>query len=77
MLDAEPDGGERVLDLVGDLPRHFTPGQHARRARQRGRVVQRHDAAVGGGARSQRGELHPDLAPGDLEFALDDVRRPR
>src|SRR5205809_7691210 len=70
VLDAEADGGEGILDLVRHLARHLAPREHARRARERGRVVERDDAAVG--TRAERRELNPDLAAADLEFALRD-----
>src|SRR5439155_17482731 len=47
VLDTEADRGQRVLDLVGDLTRHLAPREHARRAGEGRRVVQRHDTAAG------------------------------
>ena len=46
VLHAEPDRRERILDLVRDLPRHLTPGEHALRARELGDVVDRDDDAA-------------------------------
>ena len=39
-LGRELDGGERVLDLVGELPRHLAPGRDLLGAHQRGEVVE-------------------------------------
>ena len=53
MLHAEPDGRERILDLVRDLPRHLAPREHALRARDLADVVHRDDDAAAAAAESR------------------------
>ena len=72
MLNPEPDGRERILDFMRDLARHLAPGEDARGARQRGRVVERDDAAIR--RRAEQRELHTNLPAVDLELELlDDI----
>src|SRR2546421_5131846 len=71
VLHAEADRRQRVLDLVRHLARHLAPGQHPCRARERGGIVERHDAAVR--RRPERRNLHPDLSPPHVELALRDA----
>src|SRR5262249_35997659 len=68
VLDAEPDGRERVLDLVRDLARHLAPGKHALRSSELGNVVQRHDGAAAGEPRDRTAKLM--AAGGKLRMLL-------
>ncbi len=68
MLDAEANRRERVLDFVRHLARHFSPGENARGACERRRIIERDDAPVG--RRAEPRELHANLPAADLEFAV-------
>ena len=70
MLNAEANRRQGILDFVRHLPRHFSPGEHARGPRQRRRVVERDDTAIRRGA--EQCELQPDLSTADVELTLGD-----
>src|SRR4029079_15199418 len=46
MLDAKPNGRERILDFVRHLTRHLAPREHALCSRQLGHVVERDDSTA-------------------------------
>jgi hypothetical protein len=55
MLHSELDRCERILDLMRDLPRHFTPGQHPRCTQLLGtRALQPSDHAIEGCVKSAK-----------------------
>ena len=66
VLQSEPHGRERVLDLVGHLTGHLAPGQHPLRPGEIGDVVQGDDHAPDVGA--QWRELHGEPPTAHLEL---------
>ena len=68
MLRGELDGGEWILDLVRDLPRHFAPRFQAVRAQDLRHILgdehllvavrQRHDGEAEGARVALRHDLH-------------------
>src|SRR3989454_743898 len=68
-------GGPASPRISTPAPASLPPSAYScttsRRARERGRVVERDDAAVG--TRAEGRELDPDLATPDLEFPLGDA----
>ena len=73
VLHAEPDGGQRILDLMCHLSRHLAPSQHALRHCKFAGIVQRENAPPLIGL--EHGDLGPDafVANGELlgvRFAL-------
>src|ERR1700730_10900180 len=75
-LGGELDRRQRILDLVGDAPRHVAPRRHALSRHQVGYVVEgNHGARVGGGADADKQDA-AGAALQDLDLALGDAVGP-